>query len=72
MRFCLPGVFAADSKVSFMVRIERWGELHAGAQHCLLCHHLGLCLINNVCIQGMNRRRQGGRDTELIACVLRE
>lgn len=41
---------------------------------CTVCHHLGLFLINNVCVQGMNKVRQGGWEggRELIACVLRD
>lgn len=60
-------------------RAAWWGlssgsEGHAGALCCLLCHHLGLCLINSVCILGMNRGRQGERngDRKLITCVFRD
>lgn len=54
MRFRLPRVLTAGPKVR--------SELHAGALHHLLRHRLGLCLINNVCNQGMNRGRREGRE----------
>lgn len=44
-------------------------ELHTGAPHCLLCHHLGLCLINNVCEQGERAAGNGDGGRKRINSV---
>lgn len=66
MGFCLPAVLVVGHKARLVVRTGIWERGACWDHMHLLHHHLGLRLINSVCIQGMNRGRQGEEGRQRI------